>query len=145
VRVTASSWLPAHPPRDAADGDTTTFWATNQGNKDVPGSGQWIELDYAGVAKIASFSILTGDQYPPSDFRNAGRPSKVELEFSSGSSVTFKLADSESFQRFTFVARQSHYLKIVILSVYPGNARDRRWSFCAITEAAAYSSISTPG
>lgn len=132
VQTSASSFLPAHPPGFVDDGATTTFWGTSAAAGARAGIQQTVTLTYNSSNLIQAFSVISGDQFPPRSFAKTAHPKYVELLFSSGPPAFYTLANVPTFQQFRFAPRDSTFLELKILSVYPGPAP------CAITELAAY-------
>jgi hypothetical protein len=126
VQTTASSYVSAHSPANVDDGDTTTSWATT-----TP-IGASVKLIYAGTESFQAVGVISGDQFPPASFSKFARPKKVELIFASGAPEVLTLSDTPTFQNFRFSPRQSSFLELKILSLYPGRLP------CAITELTSY-------
>lgn len=113
--VQASSFAPGHPAELAADGFSTTFWAS-AGN----GVGQRLTLSFAEPVNVGGIGVLSGAQASSATFAAYARPKVVELLFSSGPPKVITLQDTMAFQSFKFLAPSTRFLTLVVESVYPG-------------------------
>lgn len=75
--ITASSNYPGYPPSNAFDGNTTTFWHTN--NIPTSGSPEWIEYQFASAVDVAVFELMR--------YTNDTGPTGLKLQYSDNNST----------------------------------------------------------
>ncbi len=134
--VTASSSLKAtstnnYRPTNLLDGDTTTAW--NEG-AEGPGLGEWIKVDFSQQLTLSRIDIANG--YQKDEYRFTGNPriKSLQVEYSNGTTQLITLLDTQEFQSITPTRQPVEWVKLTIISVYPGE----EWDDTALSEVRIY-------
>lgn len=123
--VQASSELPAHPARFAADLVTNDYWAA-----DTPQP--TLMFTFGGKTDLDALLVISGAS--GADFARLARPKTVQLTYSDGTGEQLTLKDDRSATTYTIHARQTSTLTIRITSIYPVSGS----TAVAITEVEFY-------
>lgn len=116
VNATASSSLPALPPKNAIDGLANTYWAAQPTSSS--GVGQVLTMTFSPSTHIDKIGFIIGADDTAADYTTQPRPSKVTITYNGKSHSTFTLVDSSSFQSFTVHQFGVTTVSIKIDSVY---------------------------
>jgi hypothetical protein len=134
--ATASSYLKAtesnsYRATNLLDGDLTTAW--NEGAEGV-GLGEWVRFEFSQQTELARLEIANG--YQKDDERFAGNPrvKTIRIEYSTGTSQLVDLLDIKEFQTINTTRTAVEWLKLTIVSVYPGE----EWEDTALSEVRIY-------
>lgn len=132
VLVAASSVLPAegentYEPENLIDNDLLTAW--NEG-ADGPGNGEWVQFNFAGTVRVARVDIANGYQKDSRRFEGNGRVRTLRLTYSDGEEQVVQLHDDLGYQQIVTPATDISWVRITILSAYPGDT----WDDTAISE-----------
>ena len=132
-----------YAPRNAIDGLDSTAWSPGK-NMKRDGIGEWLEVDFPGVRKIARIGLIAG--YPKQHpyygdvFWLNNRVKEARLTFSDGSSVSWTLADQKPMQFLTLPAPvRTASVRLTIRRVYPSTEHrgsQARWHDTPIAEVA---------
>jgi hypothetical protein len=99
------------------DGDLTTAWL--EGAKGS-GPGEWVRFEFAQPTLLSRIEIANGYQKDPTHFASNPRIKLVNVEFSSGATYLVQLHDVTDPQTIIPVGEAIEWVKLVIVSVYPG-------------------------
>ena len=126
--TTASSWLElgeySYPAYSLRDGQPSTAWAEDA---EGPGVGEWVDIPFGEERDVSEIRVLPGYQKRDDLFYKYNRPSRLEIEFSDGTSTEIVLADEPGLQLFEVEATADE-ARVTILDVYPGtNERDETY------------------
>lgn len=125
--ATATSSLPEHPPADAIDLGSNTWWAEGA---DGDGVGEIITVTFGSPVDIALVGIIPGVA-DPARFVQEPRPRSLHLVFDNGVTKDVPLVDAHEFQTFEIEgAEQVTSVEIHIDAVWPAQSG----SAAAITE-----------
>ena len=118
---------------NAIDGDLTTSW---QEDADDDGYGEYLTLYYDGPETLEAFCFYMG--FHPRDYYALnGRPKRLKIEFSDGTSAECWFEDVNQAQYIMLSEPvTTSYVKFTLLEVYTGS----KWSDTAITEVSAFRS-----
>jgi hypothetical protein len=99
------------------DGNLTTAWL--EGAKGA-GTGEWVRFEFAQPTLLTRIEIANGYQKDSNRFASHPRVRLVNVEFSSGASYLVELHDVTALQTIIPSAEAIEWVKLVIVSVYPG-------------------------
>jgi len=138
--ASASSILEASNTRDyratnLLDGDLATAW-----NEGVPGPGigEWVRLEFSRPLVLDRLELANGYQQDADRFYANGRVKSLELVYSSGATQLVELLDEMGYQKIEPAVRETEWIELVIVSVYPGRA----WDDTALSEVRVYEAVS---
>jgi hypothetical protein len=110
-------------PTNVNDEQLNTWW-TPYPNRE--GNGAWIKLNFNENKNVCALEILNGSHYP--DYPNYGdlyfknnRLTKIEIEYSDGTTVTVNLDEVDKIQKITLTQKTTSYLIIRALDWQQGN------------------------
>jgi zinc-ribbon domain/F5/8 type C domain len=137
--ATASSSLKATPiadfrPTNLLDGDLATAW--NEGADGV-GVGEWVRFQFSEPIPLARIEIANGYQRDAERFAGNVRVKNIELQYSDGATQVVQLLDTQGLQVIKPAAQDTEWIKLTILSVYPGY----EWQDAALSELRVYETI----
>jgi hypothetical protein len=137
--ATASSSLKATSiadfrPTNLLDGDLASAW--NEGAKG-DGVGEWVRLEFEGVVSLARIEIANGYQRDAERFAGNVRVKNIELQYSGGTTQVVQLLDAQGLQVIKPAVRDTEWIKLTILSVYP----KYKWQDAALSEMRVYETI----
>jgi hypothetical protein len=120
--VSASSFLADDPadcsPARAIDGDIGTAWVEGA---EGDGVGESLTLELGVPTEVRNVAVLPGYCASPEVWRANGRPSRVRLEFSDGTTIEKALEDAPLVQViYLDEARTVSWLRLTLLDVHPG-------------------------
>lgn len=119
----ASSTYPADgdasydPPR-AGDGLLDSMWC--EGNKAGDGTGEWLELSFAGSAQISGIALNNGNGFDLKAFMASNSAVAGTLSFSDGSQETIAIKPSMMEQTIRFSPRTTRSLRLTFTEVRKG-------------------------
>lgn len=116
IAATATSFAPGHPPTNAIDGLTTTYWATAPSA--TSGVGQVLTVRFSGPVNIDRVGFLLGATGSAGAYLSEARPSVVHLVFSNGASANLTLTDSSAFQAYEVRADHVTQMQLTVEAVY---------------------------
>lgn len=135
ITLSASSTLQEsgydHSPACAMDGTTETAWVEGASGSGV---GESLTLDFGETCTVNTIQIWAGYQKGETLYEKNGRPERVRLTFSDGSTREAVLSDTYGMQSIDLGDVRTASIKITILSVYPGST----YSDTAISEIRLY-------
>jgi hypothetical protein len=99
------------------DGDLATAWV--EGAKGT-GLGEWVRFEFAQPTLLARIEVANGYQKDPASFARNPRVKLVNVEFSSGGTYLVELYDTTDLQTIIPAGEAIDWVKLVIVSVYPG-------------------------
>jgi hypothetical protein len=99
------------------DNDLSTAWI--EGAKG-DGVGEWVRFQFSKPTLLARIEIANGYQKDYARFQTDPRVKLVNIEFSSGAMLLIRLKDTEDLQFLTPPGEAVEWVKLVIVSVYPG-------------------------
>jgi ribosomal protein L37E len=106
----------------------------------LDGVKSWIELNFSQPESVQGLSLISGAQTTPQTFQQYAKPKEVEMQFQSGPPLFFTFTNAPAFQQKKFITiGNTSFVKITIVSVYPGSGTALQKAECAITEIDAYS------
>jgi hypothetical protein len=113
------------------DGDLTTAW--NEGS-DGFGIGEWVQFNFAQEVVLSRIEIANG--YQKDDDRYFGNPrvQSLKVEYSNGTSQLVDLLDDKEMQIITPTREPITSVRLVIVSVYPGD----EWDDTSLSEVRFY-------
>lgn len=134
--VSASSSLKAtstnnYRPTNLLDGDLATAW--NEG-AEGPGLGEWVRFEFSRQIVLSRIEIANGYQKDDDRFRGNPRVRSLEVAYSNGTTQLITLVDTEEFQSITPTRQPVEWVKLTIVSVYPGD----EWDDTALSEVRIY-------
>jgi hypothetical protein len=138
--ATASSTLRATTitdfrPTNLLDGNPASAW--NEG-ADGTGVGEWVRLEFNEPISLARIEIANGYQRDAERFSGNVRVKSIELEYSDGTKPqVVQLLDSQGLQLIKPAAKETEWIKLTILSVYP----TYKWPDAALSEMRVYEII----
>lgn len=116
----------------AMDDDPNTSW---QEDVDGDGIGEYLILSFDREVTVGGIMIFPGFDQSESAWERNGRPAKLRVELSDGSTYDISLDDLREWQGYEFLSPvRTEYLKFTILDVYTGS----EWDDTAITDIRAY-------
>jgi pectate lyase len=138
ISAVASSTLKAtatnsYGATNLLDGDVTTAW--NEGAQGV-GIGEWVRFSFSKEIVISRIEIANGYQKDQQRFQGNPRVKSVKIEYSNGATQLVDLLDTMEFQALTPTHQPVEWVKLVIVSVYPGD----QWEDTALSEVRFYAS-----
>jgi hypothetical protein len=113
------------------DGDLTTAW---EEGADGTGVGEWVQFEFVEPLVIARIEIANGYQKDDDRYQGNPRVKAMKVEFSDGTVQLVDLADVPDYQTITPDVGEVEWVKLVIVSVYPGD----RWEDTALSEVRIY-------
>jgi hypothetical protein len=113
------------------DGDTATAWSEGV---EGPGVGEWVRFDFSKQLLLERIEIANGYQKDEERFLGNPRVKTVEVEYSNGATELVDLADTQEFQTITPKHQSAEWVKLTIVSVYPG----KEWEDAALSEVRIY-------
>lgn len=116
------------------DGDPATAW--NEG-ADGSGIGEWIQFDFSQEVVLSRIEIANG--YQKDDDRYLGNPrvQSLRVEYSNGTTQLVDLLDDKDFQTIRPTRQPVTSVRMVIVSVYPGE----EWDDTALSEVHFYEAV----
>jgi hypothetical protein len=137
--ATASSSLKAPTiadfrPTNLLDGDLASAW-----NEGAPGSGigEWVRLDFDAIIPLDRIEIANGHQKDADRFSSGERVKSLELQYSDGTYQVVQLLDEQGLQLIKPKAKETEWIKLTILSVYPTHELED----AALSEVRVYQTI----
>jgi hypothetical protein len=124
--VEASSVLPSengitYEPGNLLDGLLETAW---QEGADGGGEGEWVQFDFGREITLSAVEIANGYQKDSARFSGNPRVETLRVEYSDGTTQQVRLYDDTGFQEIALTQRPTEWLRLTILSVYPGDQWD---------------------
>lgn len=122
--IDASSTLPpeegfVYNPYMTIDGSNLTSWV--EGKSD-DGISEWLKFNFSQIYLIKKIKIFPGYASKEDIYFKNNRVRKIRLEFSNGNSQEFELVDEFRMQTVSLSTEiPTEYIKITILSVWPGS------------------------
>lgn len=100
-------------------------WCPKEGS----GVNSWIELDLPQKQTVSGLDLINGYVGTEDQYNNNGKPTKIKIEFSDGSSVTkilsvYPAGNRHTVQHITFSPVETTYVKVTILSIEKGKKWD---------------------
>ncbi len=126
INVSASSNMNSannlnYYPRNVIDNKLNTWWSPKSNDEN-----SWIKLDFGSMKTVNSIEILNGSHYL--NFPNYGnlyfknnRITKIQVEFSDGSSVNSTLEEIDEIQKIVLTPKQTKYLLISVIDCKQGD------------------------
>ncbi len=99
------------------DGDLTTAWI--EGAKGH-GLGEWVRIEFSQPTLLSRIEVANGYQKDTARFSNRPRVRLVKIEYSSGATQLVELRDVQELQYILPAGEAIQWVKLVIVSVYPG-------------------------
>jgi hypothetical protein len=118
-----------------ADNNLTTAWSEGVGN---PGLGEWVRFEFGKTVRVDRIEIANGYQKDSQRFRGNPRIRTLQIDYSDGSSQLVNLYDITGYQYVTTSSRATTYIKLTIISVYPGD----KWEDTSLSEIRFFGSPS---
>jgi hypothetical protein len=124
VKVTASSTRRTEQGNSYAaglafDGNSRTAWS--EGVKGA-GKGQWIVFDFRKEEKLDAVRIEPGYFKSAEIWRKNNRLATVDLQFSDGTTRTFRFSDTMKEQKIAIGGVRTRSVKITIRDIYAGQS-----------------------
>jgi hypothetical protein len=113
------------------DDDLSTSWSEGA---DGPGVGEWVKFEFSQQLVLARIEIANGYQKDEDRFLGNPRVKSIKVEYSNGSTQLVDLLDTEEFQMITPTRQAVEWVKLTIVSVYPGD----QWEDTALSEVRIY-------
>lgn len=113
-------------PGNVIDGDPTTAWV--EGGSEG-GPGEWLRLAFDTPRHVTDIQCVNG-LGSPLLFPQYSRIKELEVELSTGRTLRVSLADSFLWQPVVRVDEPVEWIKLHIVSVFPG----QRWERAALSE-----------
>jgi len=110
----------------ATDGSWNTVWVEGAAGDGV---GEWVQVQLDSPVTVSKIGIVNGYGKGSRYLENA-RVRDAELKFSDETTQRLHLADSNDMQYFEVRPNTTTWVRLTILSVYPGT----RWDDTAIGE-----------
>jgi hypothetical protein len=137
--ATASSSLKATSvtdfrPTNLLDSDLTSAWADGAAGTGV---GQWVRLEFDQTIPIIRIDIANGYQKDADTFAAYERVKSIGLQYSDNSTQVVELLDTEGLQVIQPAVKETRWIKLTILSVYPTN----QFENAALSEVQVYETI----
>jgi len=134
--VAASSSLPSaggitYGPDNLFDDFLETAW---QEGADGSGEGEWVRFDFGREITLSAIEIANGYQKDTRRFAGNSRVETLRVEYSDGTTQQVRLYDDPGFQEVTPAQKQTQWLRLTILSVYPGDT----WDDAGLSEVHLY-------
>lgn len=122
----ASSVLPpengiTYEPDNLFDDSLETAWQENAAGNGV---GQWVRFDFGHTITLSAIEIANGYQKDGALFSANPRVETLRVEYSDGTTQQVRLYDDTGFQEITPAPKPTEWLRLTILSVYPGDTWD---------------------
>lgn len=134
--VTSSSALKAtstnnYKATNLLDGDLATAW---EEGAEGPGISEWVKFEFSRQVTLTRIEIANG--YQKDDDRYFGNPRvrSLGVEYSTGTIQLIDLLDTQEFQSIIPTRQPVEWVKLTILSVYPGDI----WDDTALSEVRIY-------
>ncbi len=99
---------------EAIDGSPATAWGFA-----APGTGGWIRAEILGDQDLREIRILTGKNDALDSFERYGRPKRMKVTLSDGTSEVISLADQPALQKFA-ISGKAEWVRFEVLDIYPG-------------------------
>jgi hypothetical protein len=99
------------------DGDLTTAWIEGAANA---GLGEWVRFEFGQPTSLARIEIANGYQKDAKRFAANPRVRLASIELSSGTTYLVELHDVGDPQAIILSGEAIDWVKLVIVSVYPG-------------------------
>lgn len=136
VSVKASSTLSSttdnsYAPENLLDGDLSTAW---QEGAPGPGTGEKVRFLFESAVTLARMEIANGYQKDSRRFQGNPRVESLRVEYSDGSTEDVRLYDDMGYQEVSLSAKPTEWVRLTILSVYPGDT----WEDASISEVRFY-------
>jgi hypothetical protein len=109
------------------DNSLTTAWSEGAGG---PGLGQWVRFEFGKTIRVNRIEIANGYQKDSQRFRGNPRVRTIQIDYSDGSQQLVNLYDIVGYQYITTTGGATTYVKLTIVSVYPGDA----WEDASLSE-----------
>jgi len=124
--VEASSVLPSengitYEPGNLFDDLLETAW---QEGADGGGEGEWVQFDFDREITLSAMEIANGYQKDSSRFSDNPRVETLRVEYSDGTTQQVRLYDDTGFQEIALASKPTEWLRLTILSIYPGDQWD---------------------
>jgi hypothetical protein len=103
------------------DNDLSTAWV--EGAKGT-GLGEWVRFQLTKPTLLSRIEIANGYQKDSARFETNPRVRLVNIEFSSGATLLVELKNTQELQFLTPPGEAVEWVKLVIVSVYPGVESD---------------------
>jgi hypothetical protein len=136
MSVSASSALKAtstnnYRATNLLDGDLTTAW---EEGAEGPGLGEWVLFEFSRQVVLTRVEVANGYQKDEDRFLGNPRVKAMEVAYSNGTTQLINLLDTEEFQSITPTRQPVEWVKLTIVSVYPGE----EWDDTALSEVRIY-------
>lgn len=124
--VEASSVLPpengiTYDPNNLFDNSLETAWQENAAGNGV---GEWVRFGFGHKVTLSAIEIANGYQKGGTLFSANPRVQTLRVEYSDGTTQQVRLYDDTGFQEITPASKPTEWLRLTILSVYPGDTWD---------------------
>jgi len=134
VKATASTTLPAdadgsYDPMNVSDGLSDSMWC--EGNKTGDGTGEWLQVNFAGPTAVSSMTLINGIGTSLPFWMKANRAGAATLTFSDGSTADVTLKNAMLPQTVTFPAKTTSSVKISFSAI----TRGKEFNDLCISEA----------
>jgi hypothetical protein len=121
--VLSSSTLPAdadgsYVPTNIGDGLLDSMWC--EGSKTGDGTGEWLEVQFAGTQSVSEMTLVNGIGSSLSYWMKANRAAAATLTFSDGSSQEVSLKNAMMPQTIAFAAKSTSSVRITFGGVVKG-------------------------
>ncbi len=113
------------------DGDLATAWCEGV---EGPGIGEWVRLEFSRPLVLDRVEVANGYQQDPDRFRANARVRSLEVEYSNGVTQLVDLVDAQGLQIIDPAAKETEWVKLTIVSVYPS----RTWDETALSEVRVF-------
>lgn len=134
--ITSSSTLKPtsinnYRPTNLLDGDPATPWSEGV---EGPGVGEWVKLEFSEQVSLSRIEIANGSQKDEERFLGNPRVKSLEVEYSTGTTQLIRLLDTQEYQTIIPTRQLVEWIKMTIVSVYPG----REWDDTSLSEIHVY-------
>lgn len=113
------------------DGDPATAWTEGA---EGTGRGEWVKFDFLTPVTLVKIDVANGNQKDKDIFAEDIRIKTVQLEYSDGGTQLVDLLDTQELQSITALPVATDWVKMTIVSVYPGYV----WADAALSEVRLY-------
>jgi hypothetical protein len=121
-------------PTNLLDGDLSTVWTEGATGGGVD---EWVRLDFDEPITLARIEIANGNQKDKERFAGDERVRTLEIQYSDSTTQIVQLLDAEGLQLISPATKETQWIKLTILSVYPKYT----WDQAALSEVRVYETI----
>lgn len=125
--VLAPQFGNTYGPGHLVDADLRTAWVEGKAGH---GEGESVVVDLRGTREVIAVQIMNGYHKNEDLFLKNSRVREADIQFSNGSRELVSLEDAPGLQTLDFSGRSSEWVRVTIVSVYPGT----KYKDTAITE-----------